>query len=507
MNCYDYMVLVFYVLNTVIMFIYGFHYYIIAILYFKKKKLKTKIQDLKIKGEFPFVTVQLPIFNELYVAERLVRQVICIDYPKDKFEIQVLDDSIDETQEILKNLVKEYRALGFDINYIHRIERTDQKAGALKHGLEKAKGEFIAIFDSDFMPPEDFLLKTLPHFTNNRIGMIQTRWGHLNQEYSLLTKAQSMGIDGHFVLEQTTRSDYNLWLNFNGTAGVWRKECILDAGNWSGDTLTEDLDLSYRAQLKGWEFRFLQDVVSPAELPVEMTGYKSQQFRWAKGSIQTAIKLMWKIIRSPYPWKKKLEGMIHLTYYSVHPLMLFNLLWTLPLLFVQDKLIKMNYDFTFSGYPVATIIGMIFMILGTAAPSVFFVYSQKEITGSWVKRLKWLPYLFLVGLGIAVHITKAFVEAIFRKKSTFIRTPKFNVNEKKEKWLEKKYGTPINFITILEILAAAYALIVIYFAFAFGVYLTALFPILFTVSFSYVAFSSIYQQFKRSKFKELIVES
>jgi len=346
------------------------------------------------------------------------------------------------------------------------------------------------------MPPEDFLKRTIPHFANSRVGMVQTRWGHLNQDYSMLTKAQSMGIDGHFMLEQTVRSDYGLWLNFNGTAGVWRKECILDGGNWQGDTLTEDLDLSYRCQLKGWEFKFLQDVVSPAELPVEMTGYKSQQYRWAKGSIQTALKLMWRMVRSPYPWRKKLEGMVHLTYYSVHPLMLFNLLWMIPLLGVQHDHFT---EFTFQGYPVAVIIGMIFMILGTGAPSFFFIYSQKEITGSWTKRLKWLPYLFFVGLGIAVHISRAFVEALMGRKSPFVRTPKFNISEKKQSWLDKKYKSPVEFTTFLELLASAYAIFVIYLAFSYGVYFSSLFPLLFAVSFGYVSVTALYQRFKRKK--------
>ncbi len=498
MTWLDHLIIIIYVINTLLMFVYGFHYYLIAFLYYKKKY---KLNDPKphLNGIYPRVTIQLPIFNELYVAERLVRQVMKMDYPKDLFEVQVLDDSTDETKNILINLTKEYQSLGYSIQHIHREYRVDHKAGALREGLEKASGEFIAIFDSDFLPPEDFLNNTIPYFNDPQMGLVQTRWGHLNLEYSLLTKAQALGIDGHFMLEQATRSLYDLWLNFNGTAGVWRKECIIDAGNWSGDTLTEDLDLSYRAQLRGWKFRYLQHVISPAELPVEMSGFKAQQFRWAKGSIQTAIKLMGQMIRSPHPLKKRLEGMIHLSHYSVHPLMVFNLLWMLPLLSVQDKHFS---QFTFEGYPMATMIGMVFMILGTGAPSFFYVYSQKEITGSWTKRIGWIPYLLLAGLGIGVHITKAFVEAIFGVKSSFIRTPKYNLSKKKENWLVKKYTSPVGFVTILELLAVIYALIVTYYAFKAGVYLSAIFPILFAMSFSYVAFTAIFQNLRRGKMFE-----
>ncbi len=509
MGFYEYFVISVYVINTFLMFIYGFHYYLVVYLYHRyKKKSVLKLSDVaKTNEELPKVTIQLPIFNELYVSERLVRKVMEMDYPKNLFEVQVLDDSIDETQDILKKLVREYQEHGYDIKYIHRVNRVDQKAGALKDGMESASGEFIAIFDSDFLPPKDFLMKTVHHFEDPNIGMVQTRWGHINEDYSSLTKAQVLGIDGHFMLEQTTRSNYELWLNFNGTAGIWRKRCIYDGGNWSGDTLTEDLDLSYRCQLKGWRFIFLQNVISPAELPVEMTGFKGQQFRWAKGSIQCAIKLMWKMLIAPFPLKKKLEGVVHLSHYSVHPLMLFNILWMFPLLGVQHEFFN---DYIFKGYPLATLIGMIFMLLGTMAPSFFFMYSQKQITGSWTKRLKWLPYLFLHGLGIAVHITIAFIEAIIGKKSTFIRTPKFNVGGNSDKWQAKKYVTPIGMVTYLELIAAMYAMLVTYYCFAYGVYISAFFPIAFSISFSYVAIVSIIQSVRRSKLsskKDVVVES
>lgn len=498
MNWYEIIIIAIYLLNTFIMFIYGFHYYIVIYLYRKKKKQREQFVEPVLPDNLPHVTVQLPIFNELYVSERLVRQVMKMDYPKEKFEVQVLDDSIDETQDILQKLCAEYKQLGFDIKYIHRVNRVDHKAGALREAMDTASGDYIAIFDSDFLPPENFLMKTLGYFHDPQIGMVQTRWGHLNREYSMLTKAQSMGIDGHFMLEQSTRSDYDLWFNFNGTAGIWRKECIIDGGNWEGDTLTEDLDLSYRCQLKGWKFHYVNDLVSPAELPVEMTSYKAQQFRWAKGSIQTAIKMIPKILKSDYSWKNKAESLIHLTYYSVHPQMLFNVIWTLPVLMVQDKFFKF---FTIEGYPVATFIGMIFMMLGTTAPSLYFLYSQKEVTGSWTKRLKWLPYMYLTGFGIAVHITRAFIEAIIGKKSAFIRTPKFNVSGNKDlNWIKTKYTIPISYTTILELLAAGYGFMVVYFAFLYGLPFTALFPALFSISFFFVAMTSISQSFKRMKF-------
>ena len=277
----------------------------------------------------PFVTVQLPIYNEFYVVDRLIDAAVRLDYPADRIEIQVLDDSTDETVEKARRIVNQYKAQGINISHLHRTNRAGHKAGALEAGFAKAKGEFVAIFDADFVPEPSFLLKTVPYFKDKEIGMVQARWGHINQDYNLLTKAQSYGIDGHFMIEQVARNASNLWMNFNGTAGIWRKACVVDAGGWEHDTLTEDFDLSYRAELKGWKFRYFKDIVCKAEIPAMISAYKSQQFRWCKGSIQTAVKLLPRIWNAELPWRIKSEAIIHLINYSVHPLMVFYL----PLLF------------------------------------------------------------------------------------------------------------------------------------------------------------------------------
>ncbi|MFN3780844.1 MAG: cellulose synthase family protein, partial [Candidatus Kapaibacteriota bacterium] len=274
----EFVILIFYFIALSVLFLFGIHGLIL--LYYFRKTQKILLPKYELPKELPLVTIQLPIFNELYVVERLIRNVCNIRYPKEKMEIQVLDDSTDETQELAKKLVEEYKAKGFDIHYLHRPNREGFKAGALRYGLERAKGEFIAIFDADFIPAEDFLEKTIPYFQNPQVGMVQTRWGHINEDYSFLTRALALSLDGHFVIEQQARNRAGFFINFNGTAGIWRKDTIIDAGNWQPDTLTEDLDLSYRAQLKGWKFVFLSDVVSPAELPADINALKTQQFRW-----------------------------------------------------------------------------------------------------------------------------------------------------------------------------------------------------------------------------------
>ena len=279
-------ILIVYFISLSILFAFGIHGLVMIYYYHKTRAYATP--NLEAPTELPMVTVQLPVFNEVYVIERLVNAVCEMEYPKDKLEIQLLDDSTDETVEVSRRLVAEWASRGFDIKHIHRIDRTGFKAGALKSGLEKAKGEFVAIFDADFVPKQDFLMKTIPHFRNDGVGMVQTRWEHLNEDYSYLTRAQALALDGHFVIEQQVRNKAGFFINFNGTAGIWRKSCIEDAGNWHADTLAEDLDLSYRAQLRGWKFVFLNDVTSPAELPADINGLKTQQFRWTKGAVETA---------------------------------------------------------------------------------------------------------------------------------------------------------------------------------------------------------------------------
>lgn len=367
--------------------------------------------------ELPKVTIQIPLFNEPVVAERLVRKICEIKYPIDKLEIQVLDDSTDNTQDILKAVVAEYAAKNFNIKYIHRVDRSGYKAGALKAGLEVAEGEFVAIFDADFLPNPDFLMKTVPHFNNPEIGMVQTRWEHLNEEYSYLTKAQALALDGHFALEQEVRFKSGFFINFNGTAGIWRKSCIYDAGNWQPDTLTEDLDLSYRAQLKGWKFVYLNEVTSPAELPADINALKTQQFRWTKGAVETAKKLLPAVIRSNFPLKVKIESFIHLTSNIVFPFIIIVALLNVPIVVLKN--ITTSYD---NFYSLMSI-----FVLASISTFLFYTFAQKTIHLDWRKRLLFFP-LFLAGsMGFAVNNTKAVVEALIGKKSGFVRTPKAGI--------------------------------------------------------------------------------
>ncbi len=306
-----------YFFSLLILFAFGAHGFVMVYHYMKQRNLE-HIQPALM--DTPVVTVQLPLFNELYVTNRLIDAVCALEYPKDKLEVQVLDDSTDETRDLVEKATKHYRALGYDIKHIHRIDRSGYKAGALKHGLETARGEFIAVFDADFVPNRDFLVKTIPYFyTDPKIGVVQTRWEHLNREYSMLTRTQAFALDGHFVVEQDVRNKAGFFIQFNGTGGVWRKTTIIDAGNWQSDTLTEDLDLSYRAQLRGWKFKYLAHVTSPAELPAEVNALKSQQFRWTKGAIETARKMIPEVWKSNIPLRIKIHSTFHLTNNIVFP--------------------------------------------------------------------------------------------------------------------------------------------------------------------------------------------
>lgn len=369
--------------------------------------------------DLPFVTIQLPIYNEMYVVERLIDAVCNIDYPCDKFEIQILDDSTDETLEIVKNKVSEKQSQGFLIYHLQRDNRIGYKAGALGYGLKSAKGEFIAIFDADFLPKPEFLQKTIHYFTSEQIGLVQTRWEHINRNYSLLTQVQSIMLDGHFVIEHTARNWSGRFINFNGTAGIWRKKTIESAGGWHIDTLTEDLDLSYRSQLKNWKFVFLRDVVTPAELPIEMNGFKSQQSRWAKGSIQTAKKLFMSVLKAKLPFYVKIEAALHL---------LANFAYILILLFSLLMFPAMLFRGSYDIYGSLTLDVIIF-ILAFLSVCTFYIASQREIFkgNGWFKRIQYIPMLLALGIGICVINTNAIIEAMVGKKTEFTRTPKYNI--------------------------------------------------------------------------------
>ncbi|MEJ5286722.1 MAG: Glycosyltransferase [Candidatus Kapaibacterium sp.] len=476
----EYAILIFYFLSLSVLFLFGIHG--LVLLYYYHKTQKILLPKYELPKELPTVTIQLPIFNELYVVDRLIRHVCKIRYPKDKLEIQVLDDSTDETQEVAKQLVEEFRAKGFDIHYLHRDNREGFKAGALKYGLERAKGEFIAIFDADFIPAEDFLEKTIPYFQNPQVGMVQTRWGHINEEYSFLTKALALSLDGHFVIEQQARNRAGFFINFNGTAGIWRKETIIDAGNWQPDTLTEDLDLSYRAQLKGWKFVFLNDVVSPAELPADINALKTQQFRWTKGAVETAKKIIPQLLKAKLDWKVKLEGIVHLTSNIVFPLILVVAVLNVPLVVIKN---------TFSEFDVYYNAMSIF-VLASISSFLFYLYSQKAIHVDWRNRILLFPVFLAGSMGLAINNTKAVIEALIGKKSGFTRTPKYRIVSNKDDWRFKKYvQRRLSPSVIFELLIALYYVVGIGISIYYLEIAAIPFQLLFLLGFGTVGYMSI----------------
>ena len=476
------LVLYFFVLS--ILAIYGWHRYYLVYLYLKNKhKAPLALPPLT---DLPRVTVQLPIFNEMYVADRLIDTVCEMDYPRDRLEIQVLDDSTDETTEIAELAVRRHAARGFNIRFIHRVDRRGYKAGALEAGLKESTAPFIAIFDADFIPPRDFLHKTLPYFaTDPKIGMVQARWGHINQDYSLLTKIQSILLDAHFVLEHGGRNRAGCFFNFNGTAGVWRREAIETSGGWQHDTLTEDLDLSYRAQLGGWRFIFLPDVVSPAEVPVEMNSFKSQQHRWAKGSIQTCIKLLPRILRSKQPLTVKAEAFFHLSANFNYLLMSLLSILMFPSMWVRYNM----------GWSEMLLIDVPLFFAATASVGNFYVVSQRELYTDWRQRLRYLPFLMSIGIGLCVNNTRAVLEAIFGKQSEFARTPKYGIEREGDEWHGKKYHQSVGVQPLVELALGLYFTGTVFYALANQIYGTLPFLMLFQVGFLYTGLLSIFQQY------------
>ncbi len=442
------------------------------------------------KESLPHVTTQLPIYNEKHVVERLIESVVNIEYPKELHEIQVLDDSNDETRDIVAGMVKKYKEKGYNIKQIIRDERTGFKAGALNRGLEESEGEFLSIFDADFVPDTDFLYKTIPFFyEREKVALVQTRWGHINKNYSLLTVAQSLGMDGHFIIEQSARTWNGLYMNFNGTAGIWRKEAIVDAGGWHYDTLTEDLDISYRAQLKGWKTKFLFDVVTPSELPVDINAYKSQQHRWAKGSIQTAKKVLPMVFKTKCSIIKKIEAFIHLNQYMVHPMMIILALLSFPLIILLKQKVS-NITPT-----MCAILLPIF--LSASAPSLLYIVSQKYGYKDWKKRCLFIPVLMFIGSGVAINNTKAVLEALLNIKSDFIRTPKYGIVTKGKKSMEKNYNLPTKLMFISEIALSIYCFIGFMHYANKNEFIFAPFLLMYTIGFFYVGVTTVVQEFKK----------
>jgi cellulose synthase/poly-beta-1,6-N-acetylglucosamine synthase-like glycosyltransferase len=482
MSAFEFLILGLYFLTLVILAIMGFHRYVMVWLYFKHKGRKSSFAPLP--ERLPRVTVQLPIFNEMYVIERLLDSVAAIRYPKELLEIQVLDDSTDETTAIASLAVERYRAQGFDIHYLHRTDRTGYKAGALDAGLKSATGDFVLIFDADFIAPPDMLEKTLGHFADPQVGMVQARWGHINRDYSLLTEVQSIMLDGHFIMEHGARSRGRRFFNFNGTAGVWRRTVISDAGGWQHDTLTEDLDLSYRAQMRGWRFVYLPDLVAPAELPVEMNAFKTQQQRWAKGSVQVCKKLLPRILASELPWREKVEATFHLTANLAFPLMLLLSALMFPAMVLRYSM----------GWAEMFVVDLPIFLAATASVCAFYAISQREqFPTTWKSKLKYIPAVLGIGMGISINNAIAVIEGLFGKPSEFTRTPKYRIEGAGDVWKTKIYKGKSSWVPYAELGLACYFTFVNLYALTYGLVGTLPFIALFQWGFLYTSGMSLAQ--------------
>jgi cellulose synthase/poly-beta-1,6-N-acetylglucosamine synthase-like glycosyltransferase len=489
-NAFDAWLLTPYFAVMIVLALYGVHRYQMVYMYYKHKKSYNPNPPAYFE-ELPRVTIQLPIYNEQFVIDRLLEAICNMDYPKDKLEIQLLDDSTDETKDVASAMVERYAALGNPIVYMHRENRHGYKAGALDAGLKVAKGDFIAIFDADFVPPPDWLMKVVHHFTEPGIGMVQTRWTHLNRDYSLLTQVEAILLDGHFVLEHGARSRSNDFFNFNGTAGMWRREAISDAGGWQHDTLTEDTDLSYRSQIAGWKFKYLPEIECPAELPIEMTAFKTQQARWAKGLIQTSIKVLPLIFKSNVPKRIKVEAVYHLTANLSYPLMVVMSALLLPAMIVRF----------YQGWFQMLLIDVPLFTASTLSIAVFYVVSQRVLfPKSWLKTFLYLPILMALGIGLTVTNTKAVMEALFGIKSAFARTPKYSVAKKGEKSKAGKYRKRLLWTPWVELAIGTYFALAIVYTLVNKNFFTVPFLLLFVLGYWYTGLMSLLQgRFERWK--------
>jgi cellulose synthase/poly-beta-1,6-N-acetylglucosamine synthase-like glycosyltransferase len=487
-NGFDLAMMIPYFIVLFILALYGLHRYWLVYDYF--------IYAKNVPGtpppveKWPRVTIQLPIFNERYVIERLVEAISKFDYPAELLDVQVLDDSTDETQEVARNCVERFAAKGMPVVYIHRRNREGYKAGALENGLKTSKGEFVAIFDADFLPEADLLRRTIPYFMDpqggEKIGMVQTRWTYLNSDYSLLTNVETNLLDGHFVVEHGARSRRGTFFNFNGTAGVWRRAAIDAAGGWQHDTLTEDTDLSYRAQLKGWKFLYLPGVECASELPVDMNGFKAQQARWAKGLMQTAKKILPKVFKSKQPWHVKAEAFFHLTANISYPLMVLLSTMLLPAMIVRF----------YQGYFQMLFIDLPLFLASTCSISSFYLVSQRELRPkTWMRTFLYMPFVMATGIGISVRNAQAVIEAIIGKKSEFARTPKFKIEGKQGTFAKKSYRNKAGWMPYAEILLGVYFSLTIVYAIINENYATVPFLLLFVWGYLYTGFMSLGQTY------------
>ena len=431
---------------------------------YKKKKEKHPLLDLTKPESVPFITIQLPVFNEIYVMERLLKCINQIEYPREKLELQVLDDSTDESVELTRGLVEDLKIDGLDIVQIRRKNRVGFKAGALKEGLTSAKGEFIAIFDADFLPQPNWLLQTVSQFENEEIGVVQTRWSHINRDYSILTQVQAFALDAHFTLEQVGRNSKGHFMNFNGTAGVWRKTCILDAGNWEGDTLTEDLDLSYRAQLKNWKFKYLEDVETPSELPVVMSSIRSQQFRWNKGGAENFQKMAKRVIISKeVKSSSKIHSILHLLNSTMFLNVFFVGVLSIPMLYIKNEWGHLSLYFDLSSFFIVS------TIIFFCCYWVLYRYKKGGGLMNFIEYIKIFFTFYTIAMGFSYHNSLAVLEGHRGKRSDFIRTPKFNIKTLKDSWKKNKYTTKeVSKNVIVEGALALYFLFGMYSAFIVG---------------------------------------
>lgn len=477
----DIFIITLYLLVLSILAVYGFHRAQLLYLYWKYRNRALKPQGTF--ADLPQVTVQLPMYNEMYVAERLLEGVTRIDYPKDKLEIQILDDSTDETRGIAQKKVAELKARGWDAVYIHRTDRTGYKAGALEHGLHVAKGDFLLVFDADFVPTPSIVRDLVHYFTDSRVGMVQARWDHLNRDYSMLTRVQSMMLDGHFVIEHIARNRSGRFFNFNGTAGIWRKSAILDAGGWQHDTLTEDMDLSFRAQLKGWKFVYVPTALAPAEIPCEMNSFKSQQFRWAKGSAQTAKKLLPIVLRAPIPWRVKLEAVFHLTNNFAYFFLVILACLQLPNMLLRKEINR----------PELLLLDLPLFAATSGSIILFYLTTHHALYRNLGEAVRRLPLMMALGIGLSINNARAVIEGLFGKESEFVRTPKHGVTNQLQNWAQKKYRASKNVATFIELGFGLYFVATIALALVTGSWMSIPFLVLFMFGFLYVGSLSLYQ--------------
>ena len=492
-NSFDIAIMVPYFLVMTVLAVYGIHRYTLVYNFYKNRKnIAGPPPEI---ARWPRVTVQLPIYNEKYVIERLVEAAAAFDYPRELLDVQVLDDSTDETQEVARNCVERYRQLSVPIAYIHRDNREGFKAGALQEGLKSAQGEFVAIFDADFIPPADFLRRTVPYFVDEKLGMVQTRWSYTNRHYSALTEVEAILLDGHFVIEHSSRFRSKLFFNFNGTAGIWRRNAIEDAGGWQHDTLTEDTDLSYRAQLRGWHFIYLPEIECPSELPVEMNAFKSQQARWAKGLMQTAKKILPRVLRSDAPAAVKAEAVFHLTANISYPLMVFMSIILLPAMIVRF----------YQGWLQVLIIDLPLFMASTCSISSFYLAAERALyPKTWKRTFLYLPFVMAVGIGLSVRNAMAVIEAVVGVKSEFVRTPKYRVEAGAQggaAWAKKKYHKSAGWMPFAEVGLGLYFAAAVFYALQNENYATVPFLLLFVWGYLYTGLMSLAQTyFERLRF-------